>query len=155
MPRDVIAEEIPNLTYPTVEGLKYLLRHPERWSLTHKWRFDDRLRITDIDIKTSVACGTAGCAIGIADVIWGKHVSGSFFRGTEEYAWGAVNILSDGQFKRFKALFGGQDTFHKIFEEGMNWPDVARQITPEVVIGRIEDWQEGRPIRLLRAGDHP
>lgn len=52
MPRDTIAllEAIPDLSTPSLEGLAYLLRHPEKWPEGFVWDYSD--------------CHT--CAVGLA-----------------------------------------------------------------------------------------
>lgn len=159
MPRDVIADEKkietkPNLRYMSVEGLKYLLRHPEEWT-KHTWAFKDRIAPKDADFDTGMACGTFGCAIGIADIRWGKAKVGYplWQNHTDHYFFVAVPQLSTHQFKRLVKLFGGNDNFERIFTHGMNDVERRDRITPEVVVARIEDWQEGRQIRYLKAGD--
>lgn len=159
MPRDVIADEKkietkPDLRHMSVEGLKYLLRHPEEWT-KHTWAFKDRLEPTDADFDTGTACGTLGCAIGIADIQWGKDKIGfPLWRDhTGHHLFVVVPRLSTHQIRRLVKLFGGNDNFERIFTHGMNDVERCDRITPEVVVARIEDWQEGRPIRYLRAGD--
>lgn len=66
MPFDIdpkFIETKPDLSKPSLEGLSWLLRHPEAWPAHFQWRFQDVLE--------RGKCGTTGCAIGIAQLTWG------------------------------------------------------------------------------------
>ena len=50
---------------PGREGLRklaWVLRHPEVWPKSHRWDFSQVLE--------KGSCGTAGCAIGVAAMVW-------------------------------------------------------------------------------------
>lgn len=60
MPRDTIAllEAIPDLSTPSLEGLAYLLRHPEKWPEGFKWDYSE----------------CSQCAMGLAFHLWNSQV---------------------------------------------------------------------------------
>lgn len=81
MPRDVIPEQFTETkaepftleeirTFsPGHEGLRklaWVLRHPEVWPVTHRWNF-----LFTLEPR---GCGTAGCAIGVASLMWGRTI---------------------------------------------------------------------------------
>lgn len=103
----------PDLSRPSLEALAYILRHIHDHVTVWTWDFG----------LTRNECGTAGCALGIASVVW-----------PEEFDDSDVNHVNDEG---------------AIFQEGMNDP----AITPEVVASRIDDHLAGRPIRYLVEGD--
>jgi hypothetical protein len=69
MPFDATPTIDNPLTFsPGKEGLRklaYVLRHKELW-LKHKWNFMTPFRETE--------CGTVGCALGIARVMWPEKI---------------------------------------------------------------------------------
>lgn len=58
----VVPENAPSLDTPSLEGLAYLLRHPERWPAGFEWSF--------------YACNT--CAMGLAVQVWCDAASRPF-----------------------------------------------------------------------------
>ena len=76
MPRDfpsIPTTTRPDLSTPSLPGLAWLLRHPKEWPQHFRWEFGNVLR--------EAPCGTAGCAIGIAHLVWG----GMFGPGLESH----------------------------------------------------------------------
>ena len=58
---------------PGKEGLRqlsYLLRHPEKWPAQHHWDFRT-ISGSALEPDERPECGTVGCAMGLADQIWG------------------------------------------------------------------------------------
>lgn len=109
MPFDAMLPEI-DLTElrPGKEGLRqlaYLLRHPEKWLPGHVWNFEEILAHTQ--------CGTVGCAIGIADLQWGKTAV--------DHEW-----------------YGPWDEAEDIFDGGNVYDCPASAVTPPMVADAID-----------------
>lgn len=118
----------PDLTKRSLEALAYVLRHQETWPPNHRFDFGFPL--------TRHECGTAGCAWGIAQLLWpetiGMHESMGTIGGTME----AFGIESDAAFDIFVSGCG-RDAFG----------DVA-PVSATDVATRIDDYLAGRPIRV-------
>lgn len=69
-------ETKPDLSKPSLEGLSWLLRHPEEWPSNHRWAFDNRLHFE--------GCGTVGCALGIVERKWGIQLYPHFLGMTDK-----------------------------------------------------------------------
>lgn len=116
----------PDLSKPSLEGLAWLLRHPEEWS-SHIWDY----RSTDAKYwranEYADHCGTAGCAIGLAREVWD---------------WARCDKAG--------LNLGSKDSWQqRIF----NRHSFGEEITAEIVAGRIDDYLAHRPIRKMVAGD--
>lgn len=119
MPLDgKIYEAVPDLKvlHKGLLGLRqlsYVLRRPELWSrLT--WNFDELL--------TKLDCGTVGCAIGVAEVVWGRR------RG-DRWPFYA---------KRFKMT---KYDFNNIFLNDCAYAPVPDdEVTPTMVADRIDEY---------------
>jgi hypothetical protein len=80
----------PDLTEPSLEGLAYLLRHKKLWPTYFKWDFLEILttrRLSHTRASTLVAfiasaevhdCGSRGCAIGLACLMWPRQFAGAW-----------------------------------------------------------------------------
>lgn len=80
MPFDIAKFQIPaeakgadpfdyRVLTPGHDGLRklaWVLRHPEVWPQDHTWDFGTILR--------REPCGTVGCAMGVAQLMWGKQI---------------------------------------------------------------------------------
>lgn len=137
MPRDVDVEIVPDLSYPNLPALAYLLRHPERWHRDFHWEFGTVFGYVDDDPE----CGTEGCAMGVAAMIWDPDHAHSKLANEEVTDRTLMNWfhISQGTIDR---LFYGTGRQHDVSE-----------ITPEMIAGRIDDFLAGRPIRSAVAGD--
>lgn len=101
-------ETKPDLSKPSLEGLSWLLRHlPE----THKWDF--------AMIGGQRSCGSAGCALGLAQVIWPEEYkkSGS--------AWAILPARLTTQAHLFSQLAYGVS---------------PQEVTPTMVADRIDKY---------------
>ena len=71
----------PDLSVPSLENLAYALRHRETWPLGFRWNY----------------CSAYGCAIGLAERLWGRQAplsvvdapndSPIFFRCRVPFVW--------------------------------------------------------------------
>lgn len=98
MPRDLIQEQKPDLSTPSLPGLAWLLRHPESWPANHRWSFG-------VVLQDDGDCGTVGCAIGVAQRQW-PHLRD---------LWGG----EEGRAAVFRELAIDAESLNKIFYNGM------------------------------------
>lgn len=119
----------PDLTKPSLEGLAYLLEHPELWPTPKgkPWRWDFS------KVSERNECGTAGCAYGIAKTIWLRRLP-SYNNAFEE----------DSSRRPF-----GLDTeeFYEIFARGVG----DDEISPAIVADRIRQHLRGEEITYTGA----
>lgn len=114
---------VPDLSAPSLEGLSFLLRHRDRWPEDHRWAFQYGLLMKDSE--------TVGCALGIAQLIWGLPIC----------AMKSHHVA---------ALFGMEDEdFGRIFHsEGRSYgyaPLQPADVTPEQVADAIDRYLANRP----------
>lgn len=137
MPRDLIETETkPDLSKPSLKGLAWLLRHPWNWPVNFEWDYmtvgNEIVSAAQREVEHAplpeVPCGSAGCAVGVARLVWGLDACSD--AGIE---------LGDESLNDWKT---------QIFNTHAITP-----VTPSVVAGRIDDYLAGRPIRYLVAGD--
>lgn len=124
MPRDLTAyaEKIttkPDLSKPSPEALIWVLENWEESPVAN-------LRFNFADPEPHITCGTAGCAMGTAKVLWGDY------RGTDA----THDLRISG--KSAAIYCAGQHD---------------KLVTAKVVAGRMRDALAGRPIRYLVRGD--
>ena len=100
--------------HPGKKGLRqlsYVLRHPELWP-RHQWDYANLL--------SSKECGTVGCAIGIAGIVWGERC-----------------IWKKDWEKHFRMP---SERFFSIFLGLNHHGRTARDITPQMVADKIDDY---------------
>lgn len=105
-------EVSPDLSKASLEGLSWLLRHKERWPRNHEWNFGWLLHEAE--------CGTAGCALGIAQLVW----CAEGLKPWGVIGWGEYFGLWD------------EEAYH-IFEH-FTYPCPASAVTPTMVADRID-----------------
>lgn len=126
MPLDGSTYEVaPDLTtlQSGPEGLRqlaYVLRHREVWPPLHRWHYEHILYPTH--------CGTAGCAIGIAKLMWpGK------FPGSQYYIDQAARLFKMER-RNADIIFAGA---------GLGKVEFMAQVTPAMVADEIDRYLEG------------
>jgi hypothetical protein len=98
MPLDTTpTKTVPDLTKPSLEGLAYALRHP-RETLGHQWEYrHDTIWVGYDKAGYENHCHTAGCACGMAAVLWPEQINPR-----EQYVPEQVaRCLGDGAYERF------------------------------------------------------
>lgn len=113
---DPDAEVRPDLSKPTPEALIWVLEHWAESPVSH-------LTFSFRYAKPIARCGTAGCAYGTAEFLWG-----------DDWTLATSPLAMKGR---------------EIFREGQFDP----RITAVVVAGRMRDALAGRPIRYLVEND--
>ena len=109
---------------PGREGLRqlsYLLRHPELWPVNHSWDFDMTLVKHD--------CGTTGCAMGIAGMVWPD-----LFVGADGF------FLSDWVDRVVRLFHVTHDEAHAIFTDDGIYGKPMEDVTPTDVADAIDEY---------------
>lgn len=102
-----------DLSRPSLAGLSYALRHLAEVAPGHAYDHNHYARPT--------CCGTSGCAIGVAQVLWPEEI-------------GEVS----GRFGSVSSHYFGNEAFHGIFST--NAYSAEEVVTPERVADRIDEW---------------
>lgn len=100
-------ETKPDLSKPSLEGLSWLLRH---LPANHIWDFRA--------VGGKTPCGSAGCAIGLADAVWGMNTFRAVY-----YRLAPESVLD----KLFIDALGGYGVPHSA-------------VTPTMVADRIDSY---------------
>lgn len=123
----------PDLTEPSLAGLAWLLRHPPLWDdkLTFNYGFGLVLAADRFAGDNIPQCGTVGCAIGVAKMVWPSlPMHHSAFDN---------NWCGGPDFDAIYAILGipnyvGTDIFYNAGTYGCPWEDV----TPVMVADAID-----------------
>lgn len=95
-----------DLSKPSSKALAYLLRNPQLWPKGFVWDY---------------TCNS-GCAMGLADRVWGTHDIG----------------LDRKQY--YDAFYGGNSIFGKSYKVYGIFPKPMRRVTPTDVAKRLESY---------------
>lgn len=110
-----MSEKIPDLTHPSLKGLAYALRHMKEVAPNHRY-YHGYYAMPE-------RCGTAGCAIGVAYLLWPEEIGGTH---------------EDPQ----HIDYFGDAAYEAIFDSDAYGGGYAADapVTPEMVADRIDTW---------------
>lgn len=115
-------DNVPDLTKPSLAGLAWALRNLDRWPAYFGWDYSH--------VQQEHSCGTRGCAIGLAAIMWSKEFG--------PVTNSRMDVLTAADLFRMS-----RDDAHGIFWDaisyGVPYAVCHIDITPEMVADRIDE----------------
>jgi hypothetical protein len=134
----------PDLTFPSLEGLHYLLVHPELWPRNFSWEFRT---VLVAEYRGRLPC-YQGCALGLAYLVWRHHLDTHL-----TLSFGTGSFFAKGMFQMdpasIDAIFFG---VYQCYGDFGTSPIPPRTVGPHAVAQRIREYLDGK---RWHAGPHP